>query len=80
MAATVDKEVAELVHQVQKLGTAGADGKVSVPFGVLYDATVDIFEALAGTLKAAKKRGLIKYNAPILLKGSHDKELITLVD
>lgn len=30
-------------------------------------------------LKAAKKRGLIAYSAPILLKGSHDKVPITLL-
>ena len=34
---------------------------------------------LARRLKAAKKRGLIAYSAPILLKGSHDKVPITLL-
>ena len=48
-------------------------------FGTLYDATQDIFEALGGTLKAAKKKGVISYEAPILLKGAHDKVVITLL-
>lgn len=48
-------------------------------FGTLYDATQDIFEALGGTLKAAKKKSIISYDAPILLKGAHDKVVITLL-
>jgi hypothetical protein len=79
MAAAVDKEVEELQHQVKKLGAVGADGKFAVSFGVLYDATQDIFEALGGTLKAAKKRGIVSYSAPILLKGAHDSVMITLL-
>jgi hypothetical protein len=29
--------------------------------------------------QAAKKRGIIDYSAPILLKGAHDKVVITLL-
>ena len=47
-------------------------------FGKLFDETQDIFEALGGTLKAAKKQGLISYSAMILLKGQHDKVPIVL--
>jgi hypothetical protein len=56
--------------------------RVSLPpqvlFGKLFDETQDIFEALGGTLKAAKKQGLISYSAMILLKGQHDKVPIVL--
>ena len=75
----VDHEIKLLQEQITKLGSVNAEGKSEVTFGVLYDATVDIFEALAGTLKSAKKRGIIAYSAPILLKGSHDKVVITLL-
>ena len=78
-AATVDHEVTLLVEQIKKLGTADASGGFTCAFGVLFDATVDIFEALGGTLKAAKKRGIVAYDAPILLKGPHDKVLIKLL-
>ena len=79
-AATVDHEVALLVEQIKKLGTADASsGQFACAFGVLFDATVDVFEALGGTLKAAKKRGIVAYDAPILLKGPHDKVLIKLL-
>jgi len=78
--ATVEKEVRELQHQIKVLGAQdAASGRWSVPFGVLYDKTQDIFEALAGTLKAAKKRGVVDYAAPLLLKGTHDKVAIVLV-
>jgi hypothetical protein len=51
---------------------------LQVTFGKLFDETQDIFEALGGTLKAAKKQGLISYTAMILLKGAHDKVPIIL--
>jgi hypothetical protein len=67
----VDHEVTLLQNEVTKLGTRDAvTGKFSVPFGVLFQHTQDIFEALGGTLKAAKKRGIVSYDAPILLKGA----------
>ena len=79
-AATVDREVRELQVQVKLLGSLdAATGRWSVPFGTLYDKTQDIFEALAGTLKSAKKRGLVDYSAPLLLKGTHDKVAIVLL-
>lgn len=60
---------------------AGADGKISVTFGVLFDdeEAANTFEAIVGTLKAAKKRQLISYQGQLLLKGVHDNEVITLL-
>ena len=68
---TVAHEISLLQAEVMKLGTRDpTTGKVSVPFGVLFQETQDIFESLGGTLKAAKKRGIVSYDAPILLKGA----------
>jgi hypothetical protein len=75
----VDHEVLLLQQTIVKLGALNADGKHVVLFGKLFDETQDIFEALAGTLKAAKKAGLITYASPILLKGPHDKIEIVLL-
>ena len=77
--ATVDREVALLQHEIKKFDDKNAEGRYTVAFGRLYDVTQDIFEALAGTLKAAKKRGIIDYASPLLLKGTHDKVVITLL-
>lgn len=76
---TVAHEITLLQAELVKLGTRDAAGVVTCTFGVLFDATQDIFEALGGTLKAAKKKGVVRYAAPILLKGAHDKEVITLL-
>lgn len=46
----------------------------SVKFGVLFndDKCANLFEALMGTLKAAKKRNLIDFQGEILFQGVHD--------
>lgn len=77
--ATVEREVLLLQHEIAKFNERDAQGRFQVTFGKLYDATEQIFEALAGTLKAAKKRGIIDYASPLLLKGTHDKIIITLL-
>ena len=76
----IDREIRKLQEFMIRLGTRNADGAVEVTFGVLFDdpASQQTFEALAGTLKAAKKRGVVDYAAPILLKGAHDKVVIVL--
>ena len=77
--ATVEREVVLLQHELVKNNEKDASGRYIINFGKLYDTTQQIFEALAGTLKAAKKRGVIEYASPILLKGPHDKVVITLL-
>jgi len=42
------------------------------------DRCANIFEALVGTLKAAKKRGVVSYNSELLLQGVHDNVDIIL--
>lgn len=58
-----------------------ADGTTTVTFGVLFndDRCANIFEALVGTLKAAKKRNVISYKSELLLQGVHDDVEITLL-
>ena len=63
----VDREVASLLVHIQRLGTAHPDGTHSVPYGILVrdDATANEFEALVGTLRAAKKRGLVAFEGQV---------------
>ena len=75
----VNHDIQVLVEVMRKLGSPQPDGSLAVPYGQLYDATTDVLEALMGTLKAAKKRGFISYDAPILLKGAHDKVPVVLL-
>lgn len=58
-----------------------ADGQVSVKFGVLFadEKCANLFEALVGTLKAAKRRKIVTYQGELLLQGVHDNVDIVLL-
>uniref|UniRef100_A0A3P9PLW1 Costars family protein ABRACL n=1 Tax=Poecilia reticulata TaxID=8081 RepID=A0A3P9PLW1_POERE len=55
--------------------------KTSVKFGVLFsdDRCANIFEALVGTLKAAKKQKIIDFQGELLLQGVHDDVDVVLL-
>ena len=80
--ATVEREVLEIQRDIKRIGSPNADGKHSVKFGVLFeDEKVEqYYEAIVGTLKAAKKRGYIDFKGQILLKGAHDDVDVILVN
>jgi hypothetical protein len=42
-------------------------------------AIVQYYEAIVGTLKAAKKKGFIQWQGQMLMKGAHDDVDITLL-
>lgn len=58
-----------------------ADGMVSVTFGTLFsdDRCANIFEALVGTLRAAKRKKVVTYEGELLLQGVHDNVPIQLL-
>ena len=80
MAVDVDGEVAALAAAIVRLGAQGPCGRVAVPFGTLFRETADVFEALNGTLRAAKKRGVIHFDGELLLQGVHDGVDVVLLD
>lgn len=75
----VAKEVKQLVVEIRRLGKPQGD-KFGVSFGKLFDdeRCQDLFEALMGTLRAAKRLKKIDYQGQLLLKGTHDKIFIEL--
>ncbi|NXL61943.1 ABRAL protein, partial [Chordeiles acutipennis] len=77
----VEHEISLLVEEIRRLGTKNADGQVSVKFGVLFadDKCANLFEALVGTLKAAKRRKIVTYQGELLLQGVHDNVDIMLL-
>ncbi|KAM4712891.1 costars family protein ABRACL [Anableps anableps] len=77
----VSHEVSLLVEEIQRLGSKNDSGKTSVKFGVLFndDRCANIFEALVGTLKAAKKKKVIDFQGELLLQGVHDDVDIVLL-
>ncbi|KAJ3674648.1 hypothetical protein LUZ60_005264 [Juncus effusus] len=76
----VEEEVGRLKEEIRRLGEAQPDGSCKVKFGVLFndDRCANIFEALVGTLRAAKKRKMLTYEGELLLQGVHDNVEIIL--
>ena len=68
---TVDRECLEIQKDIQRLGEK-KNGSYSVEFGILFDddKVQQYYEALVGTLKAAKKRGILDFKSALLLKGT----------
>lgn len=77
----VQHEVELLIEEIKRLGSPDADGKVSVTFGILFsdDRCANIFEALVGTLRAAKRKKVVNYEGELLLQGVHDNVPIQLL-
>ena len=78
----VNHEVSMLQEEIKRLGSKDeATGDYVVEFGVLFadDRCANIFEALVGTLRAAKKKKIISYEGELLLQGVHDKVPIRLL-
>jgi len=75
----LDEECAQLLKDIRRIGQ---EGKPEVSFGELFDddQVANYYEALVGTLKAAKKRGMIDFKGQMLLKGAHDKVMITILE
>ena len=77
-ARWTDKEIRKLIAEVSARGKQ-QDGKVEITFGQLFQETADIFEALSGTCKTAKKYGVVDYDAEQLWQGQNDATVITLL-
>ena len=77
----VEHEVELLIEEIKRLGTPNADGQVSVTFGVLFrdDRCANLFEAMVGTLRAAKRKKILKYDGELLLQGVHDNVEVVLL-
>lgn len=75
MAGTED-EVQRLLQEIDRI----SNGTGTTTFGevVRDDVVEQTFEALLGTLKAARKRGLLKFQGELLLMGQHDSVEISL--
>ena len=78
----VEHEIKLLIDEIKRLGVENSENKTwTVKYGVLFsdDKCANIFEALVGTLRAAKKRKIVKFDGEILLQGVHDQVDIVLL-
>ena len=78
----VEHEIQLLIQEIKRLGSPNADGQIVVKFGVIFsdDKCANLFEALVGTLKAAKRKKFISYEGELLLQGVHDNVDIILLN
>ncbi|XP_062082638.1 costars family protein WS02710_H03 isoform X2 [Humulus lupulus] len=65
----VEEEVERLKVEIKRLGKVQPDGSYKC---------ANIFEALVGTLRAAKRRKFLTYDGELLLQGVHDNVEIIL--
>mmetsp|Transcript_5308 Transcript_5308/g.4978 ORF Transcript_5308/g.4978 Transcript_5308/m.4978 type:complete len:93 (-) Transcript_5308:515-793(-) len=74
----VDDEIDHLLKDIRRMSP---EGEPWCKFGPLFDdpEVEQYYEALVGTLKSAKKRGVIKFPGQMLLKGMHDNVKIEIV-
>jgi len=79
LQSRLDEECAQLLVDIRRIGV---NGEPHTTFGELFDddAVSNYYEALVGTLKAAKKRKMITFQGQLLLKGVSDKVKITIVE
>jgi len=79
IGAGMDEEVARLLEDIRRVGSN--PGEPNVTFGELFDDDIvqNTYEALIGTLRSAKRQGLIKFQGQVLFKGMHDHVVIEVV-
>lgn len=78
-ARWTDKVVVQLIGEIQNRGTKNAHGQYEITFGKLFDETANIFDALVGIIKTAKKYHVVHANKDQLWQGQDDNEIITLL-
>mmetsp|Transcript_15589 Transcript_15589/g.43026 ORF Transcript_15589/g.43026 Transcript_15589/m.43026 type:complete len:90 (+) Transcript_15589:130-399(+) len=79
-AKRLEDEIKQLKIDIRRIGDE--PGSPRVKFGELFDDddVQQYYEALVGTLKSAKKRGVIDFKGQMLLKGMHDNVVITITE
>jgi hypothetical protein len=73
----VDDQVESLAKEITRI--SGGSGRVTFGELVRDERITQQFEALLGTLKAARKRNILDFQGELLLMGKHDKVMIGLV-
>eukprot|EP00039_Didymoeca_costata_P018248 m.332750 g.332750 ORF g.332750 m.332750 type:complete len:84 (+) comp16999_c0_seq1:50-301(+) len=80
MPYDVDHEIELLVTCLKRICKDQEDGTKAVTFGEIFKDEIleQQLESLVGTMKAAKKRGIIDFKGQMLLQGAHDDVVVTL--
>jgi hypothetical protein len=79
----VDHEISILTERMKTLCQDGpaADGSYTVKYGVIFkdDFLAGKLEALAGTMRSAKRKKIITFAGELLMQGVHDNVDVTLL-
>lgn len=79
----VDHEISILTARMKELCTAGpaADGSYTVKYGVIFgdNFLAGKLEALAGTMRSAKRKKIITFQGELLMQGVHDNVDVVLL-
>jgi hypothetical protein len=78
-AEWTDKEIRKLIAEIIARGFVGENGLHAITFKQLFDETDQIFDALSGICKTAKKYKIVKFDAEQLWQGTHDATIIQLL-
>uniref|UniRef100_A0A7S4L8V2 LIM zinc-binding domain-containing protein n=1 Tax=Paramoeba aestuarina TaxID=180227 RepID=A0A7S4L8V2_9EUKA len=74
-----EKELKRLIGFIKEVGKPDpATKKITTTYGELFAHTENQLEALSGTLKTAKKRKLVSYEAEMLFQGRSNHVVIVL--
>ncbi|ORY83519.1 costars domain-containing protein, partial [Leucosporidium creatinivorum] len=60
-------EITLLQDAIKQHGQKNGEGKWVVTYGILFDKTAQILEALNGTLRAAKRQKKVHFDAELLM-------------
>jgi len=76
----VDHEIELLATALKRIGEKQTDGSYTTTFIKVFKDEVleQQLESLVGTLKAAKRKGVVDFQGQMLLQGAHDNVVITL--
>eukprot|EP00041_Stephanoeca_diplocostata_P037468 m.1420006 g.1420006 ORF g.1420006 m.1420006 type:complete len:856 (+) comp25044_c0_seq3:134-2701(+) len=76
-----NKTITRLIAEIQRCAGGNEDdfGRPVVAFGKLFEETANIFDALSGILKTAKKYQVVDYDGEQLWQGKSDATEITLL-
>ncbi|BGP17934.1 hypothetical protein JCM10213_003942 [Rhodosporidiobolus nylandii] len=75
----VAHEIGVLQVAIKSHGSQNAQGQWECAYGVLFDKTADVLEALNGTLRAAKRQKKISFPGELLMMPKDKDTLITLL-
>jgi len=81
MTYNPDDDIKHLIQDMKRIGTKQDDGTYKTTFIQLFkDPIVEQhFESLFGTMKAARKKGIINFKGELLLQGRDNNVEITLL-